>query len=322
MATQDTIVYRPLRRSDYASYHEVVGLAVGKFERATGLDLSSEATIAQLSRRWIWFVLRLAGLFGRPIVDTMVACQARQVVGTATVLWLPSTAYVAGVATRPEFRGRGIATHLLGLLAERARGHHRRWMALDVESENLGAIQVYRKAAYRDAGAYAWLTRTDVPRPESPASASVASVGSSDWESIIARLEAGRPADYRDAFPATGSVLSHNEILVRGGRVGYETWKRELPGGGVAVMRAYFVPGVGIAAYFPMSTTPEASPDEFVDLIDAATDWLTPQRPNHILAVAPEPRSNSTIALERRGFTVAASTTAMLARVGDGRSRT
>lgn len=314
-------MYRPLRRSDYASYHEVVGLAVGNFERSTGLDVSSEATIAQLSRRWIWFLLGMFRLFGRPIVDTLVACQDREVVGTATVLWLPTVAYVAGVATRPEVRGRGIATHLLTLLTEMARRRHREWLALDVESENLGAIRVYRKAGYREVGTYTWFSRPELPRAASPTLSNVVPVGRSDWGSLSARLEAGRPTDYRNAFPASGGILTHNEILVRGRRVGYSTWKRELPEGGVVVLRAYFDPGAGLAACFPISTTPEASPDDFAGLIHAATDWLAPQHPSHVIAVVTEPRGNSTVALERLGFAAAASTTAMLARVGDGRPR-
>ncbi|HYB79291.1 MAG TPA: GNAT family N-acetyltransferase [Thermoplasmata archaeon] len=321
MAAQVPIVYRPLRRSDYASYQEVVQLAIGQFEKSTGLDLTAEATIAQLSRRSTWFHLGLFRLFGRPILDILVASQGPDVVGTATALWLPRAAYVAGVATRPGHRSRGIATHLLGLFTERARRRRRAWMALDVESENLGAIRVYRAAGYREVGTYTWFSRAELPRGESPTPSAVLPVGPSDWQSITARLEAGRPAEYRDAFPASEAALTHNEFLVRGGQVEFSTWKRELPGGGVAVVRAHIFPGVRLAAYFPLSSAPEASADEFVGLIDAATDWLSPQRPSRVLAVAPEPRGNAAIALERRGFAAVASTTAMVARVADGSFR-
>ena len=321
MVSQTPLVYRSLRRSDYASYHEVVSLAVGQFERSTGLDGSSEATIAQLAHRRTWMALGLLRLFGHPIVDTLVACQDRQVVGTATVLWLPNAAYVAGVATRPELRGRGIASHLLSLLAKRARRHRRGWMVLDVESGNLSAIRVYRSAGYRDVGTYSWFIGPEAPRAESFPPSTVVPVGRADYGSLIARLEAGRAADYRNALPASEAVLGHNEILVREGRVAVSTWKRELPGGGVAVLRAYFVPGVALAAYFPLFTTPEASPDDFVGLIDAASEWLAPQHPRRLIAVAPEPRGNATVALEHRGFSSVASTTAMLARVGSGSSR-
>lgn len=319
MATPGPFVYRPLRRSDYASYHSVVRMAVGNFERSTGLDLTSEAAIAQLSLRSTWWWIWWLRLIGRPVVDTVVGTQGTDVVGTATVLWLPRTAYVAGVATRPDLRGRGIASHLLALLAERARRYHRVWMALDVESENQVAIRVYRAAGYRPVGSYSWLSRTALPAMESPVPPAVAPVGPADWGSLAARLEAGRPSEYRGAFPAGEATLTHNEVTVRGGSVELATWKRELAGGGVAALRAYFLPGVGMGTYFPVSTVPEASPDEFAGLIDAATGWLFARRPRRVNAVAPEPQGNVTIALERRGFLTVASTTVMVARIADGR---
>lgn len=317
MAPPDSCVFRPLRRSDYASYYSVVHQSIGPFERATGLDVNSEATIAQLSRRWVWLLLRLLRLFGRRIVDIEVATQGTEVVGTATILWLPRTAYVAAVATRPELRGRGIASRLMALLAERARRYRRAWMALDVETENEVAIRVYRRAGYQTVGSYSWFSRADLPTVESPPSSEVTPVGSADVGGLCTRLDANRPVEYREAFPADRAALTHNEILVRGGRVELATWKRELTGGGVAVLRAYYVPGTRMAAYFPISTAPEGSPDDFGGLIDAATGWLRPRSPSRVIAVAPEPRGNSTVALERRGFPAVASTTTMVARVVD-----
>lgn len=316
MATQGDYVFRPLRRTDYASYLSVVRLAIGDFETSTGLDVSSEATIAQLSRRSVWFILHLLRLVGRPIVDVLVAVRGREVVGTATALWLPRAAYLAGVATKPELRGRGIASRLLGLHAERARRHRRAWMALDVESGNRTAIRVYESSGFRDVGRFSWFTRADPPPASSPPSEAVVPVGASDWAGLAARIEVHRAAEYRGAFPAGEATLTHNELMVRGGRVESRTWKQELPGGGVAALRAYFIPGVGMAAYFPISSAPEASPDAFVGLIDTATDWLRPRFPSRFLAVTSEPRGNAAVALERRGFTCVASTTAMIARVG------
>lgn len=315
MATPDPLVYRPLRHRDFASYVSVIRLAVGHFERSTGLDINAEATFAQLSRWSTWFLLGWLRLFGRRIVDVLVALQGTHVVGTASALWLPRTAYVAGVATRPEMRGRGIASRLLALLEERARRHHRTWMALDVESNNEVALRVYRAAGYVPVGSYAWFSRSELPTAASPPSPGVTLVSSADGRSLAPRLEAGRPAEYRDAFPASDAILTHNEIVVRGGRVELATWKRELAGGGVAMLRAYFLPSARMAAYFPVSTAPEASPDEFTELIDAASAWLRPRAPRQVIAAAPEPRGSSTVALERAGFSAATSTTVMLARV-------
>ena len=304
---------RRMRRADWASYREVTRLAIGNLETSTGLDESSDVAIAQLSRRSIWFLLAVFRMFRRPIVDVVVATRGAEVVGTATVLWLPRTAYVAGVATRPELRGRGIASRILAHHAENARRLHRRWMALDVESENETAIRVYQRAGYRETARFAWFTRTGLPPKGDSAPPTVLPVGSLDWSGMLARLDASRPKEYRDAFPAGRRVLDHNEYVVRGGRAEVETWRRELASGAVAVLRACFVAGPRMAAYFPMSTDGTTAPETYLEMIDTATEWFRPRNPTRVLAVVSEPSGAAGAALERRGFSPAVSSMAMLA---------
>jgi len=304
---------RPMRRADYAAFREVTFLAVGHFERSTGLDESAEAAMAQLSRRSIWVVLALARFFRRPLVDLVVATRGTELVGTATALWLPRAAYIAGVATKPEMRGRGVASHILSRLAEKGRRFHRSWMALDVESGNDSAVRVYRKAGYRETARFTWFTRPDLPPKGAAVPPTVVPVGSADWKSLAARLDASRPSDYREAFPAGERVLNHNEHVVRSGRSEVETWKRELPGGSVAVLRGCFVTGPRQAVYFPMSTDPTAAPEVFLELIDAATEWFRSKGPARVLAVVSEPPGGVGVALEQRGFSAAVSSIAMIA---------
>ena len=305
---------RSLRRADYARYRPLVGLAVGSFERSTGLDMVADASIDQLSRRWVWFLLGLLRWFGRPLMDVLVAVDAGEVVGTGSILWLPRTAYVAGIVTKPEVRGRGVASRILSAQADFARRRHRDWLALDVESENATALRLYRAAGYRETGRFSWFTRTDVPPIESPPSSLAPPVGVSEWPSVIARLDASRPAEYRAAFPAGPRLLHHNEIMVRGPAMQHGTWRRELDGGGVALVRAYYVSATGMRVYFPITTAPEPSADALVGPIDAASEWLRPFAPTRILAVAPEPRAGIAAVLERKGFAAASSTVAMIRR--------
>lgn len=318
MAASDSLEFRSLRRSDFASYRPVVLLGLGKLETSTGLETNAEATIDQLSRRSIWFILGLLRLFGRPIFDTLVAVDGHDVVGTGTVLWLPAAGYVAGMATKPEFRGRGIASRILALLDALARRRHRAWLALDVESGNEPAIRVYRKAGYRDAGAFTWYTRTGLPPGGSPVPPASRIVGRQDWDELTARLDASRPADYRGALPARARVLGHNEIMVRGGRTENRTWRSETAEGTLCVLRAYFVPGLRMGAYFPTTTLPEPPAEALSGLFDAATDWLRPREPVRCLAVAPEPHGGIASALERRGFSGVVSSTVMVRPTSPG----
>lgn len=60
--------------------------------------------------------------------------------------------YVTSIAVYPEFRGRGIATALLLDAEKRALGVECRRLVLDVETENLPALNLYRKLGFTEAG--------------------------------------------------------------------------------------------------------------------------------------------------------------------------
>ena len=303
-----------MRRSDFASFRPVLLMGVGNLERSTGLDASAEATIDQLGHVGPWFLLKLLRFLGRPIVDVLVAVDGSGVLGTGTVLWLPKTAYVAGMATRPEFRGRGIASRILTLQDELARRRHREWLALDTESENETALRVYRKAGYQEIGKFAWYTRNGPPVSVEKAPYPVATVRRSDWKKLIARLDASRPEEYRAAYPARPRLLHHNEILVRGGRFENETWWRETAGGAIGVVRAYYVPGTRMGALFPLTTAPAFPSAELTGLFAAATDWLRAREPTRCLAAAPDTHDGVATALEQAGFSAVVSSTAMVRR--------
>lgn len=59
--------------------------------------------------------------------------------------------YVTSIAVYPEFRGRGIATALLLDAEKRALDSDCRRLVLDVETENLPALNLYRKRGFREA---------------------------------------------------------------------------------------------------------------------------------------------------------------------------
>lgn len=316
MATRSTIEYGPLRWSEYEQYKPVVSLAIDAFERRTGIDQNAEATIDQLSRRSIWFVLRLFRLLGRPFADILVARDGNGIVGTGMVLWLQRVAYVSGMATRPEARGRGIASRILSLLAEQARRRRRPWLALDVDGENDSAQRLYRRAGYQEAGTFTWFTRKRLPsRAEVPGSFRPRLVDRPDYADLATKLDASRPTDYRSAFPASERVLHHNEYLVRWGRLEHQTWRVDSPNGGIAVVRACYLRGPDMGVYFLMTTSPEPSTEEVLGGVDAATEWLRSWGPSRSLAMVPEPRGAVAAALEQRGFSSVASSRVMLRRV-------
>jgi len=295
-------VFRPLRRRDEPKFLEVVMMGVGNLERSTGLDASAEALIRSLFRRSIWFLTRFLSGIGRPIVSVVVAEEGSRLVGTGMILWLPNSAYVSGMATRPECRGRGVASRILALLQSQARRRRRDWMTLDVESENDTAIRVYLKAGYREVAEFSWLTRTGSPSATGPVAAECRPMRRADGRTIPSRLDAARPETYRAVFPATPRVLNHNEFLVRGMGSRSQTWVKETAQGVPCVLRTYFSPAKKLGAFFLMTGVPEPSPEELTSLVNAGASWMEPLGPERCLAVLPISSVATRVALERAGF--------------------
>jgi len=75
-----------------------------------------------------------------------------QPVGTAAFLTFPKSAYVVNVSTLKEFRKRGIATHTMISLMEWCRTQGMRYMALDVESDERAALNLYKKLDFMEFG--------------------------------------------------------------------------------------------------------------------------------------------------------------------------
>lgn len=298
-----SIVYRPLRRSDRASYVETVRYGVGNLERSTGLDASAEDLLQSMFGLPIWAFTHLAGALGRPVVNVEVALDGTQVVGTGTILWVPNVAYVAGLATRPEYRGRGIASRILSTLASEARSRHRAWLALDVESENETALQLYHKAGYRQVAEFSWLTCTGAPSVPGPIVAETRPMMRSDSGEVTEQLDAGRPEPYRSVFPARPRLLNHNEFLVRSPSSRSRTWVQRNPDGSFAVLRAYFSRRRRLGALFlDAGGPPRPTAEELSALVSAAAQWLKTLEPARCLAVAREPAEPVRTAYERAGF--------------------
>ena len=60
----------------------------------------------------------------------------------------PDTWYICGVATRPEYRGKGIGTQLMHIARQQAREHRYERLSLVVFEENAGALRLYQRLGY------------------------------------------------------------------------------------------------------------------------------------------------------------------------------
>ncbi len=60
----------------------------------------------------------------------------------------PDCPEIYGLGVRPELRGRGIGTALIGAAEDRARQRRLRWMSISINVDNAGAACLYKRLGY------------------------------------------------------------------------------------------------------------------------------------------------------------------------------
>jgi GNAT superfamily N-acetyltransferase len=85
----------------------------------------------------------------------LVAWDGSEPVGHAHIAWEETTLGVpeiGDVFVPAEFRGRGIGTELSDAAEQMARGRGHRQISISASTGNEGALRLYRRLGYRDAG--------------------------------------------------------------------------------------------------------------------------------------------------------------------------
>lgn len=84
---------------------------------------------------------------------TLVAWSEGEAAACGSLDMTGPDAWIQGVATRPDCRGRGLATHLVKLLIAEARRRGARRVCAHVRADNPAARRAYEKAGMANAGA-------------------------------------------------------------------------------------------------------------------------------------------------------------------------
>lgn len=112
---------------------QVVG--IGAFYSGIEYQKLSQGTLRQILR---FYHLSCPGILRRAMQTTR---------------WMPPpgrrTLYVANLGVSPDFRGRGVGAQLLHEQMQRARGHQKAKLALDVAANNPRAQRLYEKLGLR-----------------------------------------------------------------------------------------------------------------------------------------------------------------------------
>jgi ribosomal protein S18 acetylase RimI-like enzyme len=305
---------RELRRADYPAFERVVLQGLGHLERVTGLDVTSTSQIRMLSRAGVWYLVRFLRVLGLSPLRILVGVDRGTVVGTATLLLLPKSGYVAGVATDSAARGRGVATRVIEGLHRIAARKGRGYLVLDVESENETAIRVYRRLSYAEVSRYDWHIG---PPPAAPPAegATVHEVAGPELKALLPGLDAARPLTMRTALPASTRLLTHLEAFMRPPGTKTRTWTMASGGRTVAVARGFYLAAIQTGFCLGMAHGPAVEGPLPAPLVGPCMEWFRALGASRVAIVVPNPDGGEVgpVAL---GLPRAVSTTLMVRTAG------
>jgi ribosomal protein S18 acetylase RimI-like enzyme len=305
------IEYRELRRADLPSFDELIPQGLGELERATGLDQLAITQFKSLHRISIWTIFSILRAMKRPPIRIFVGAEENRVLGTASLTLLQKAGYILGVATDSAARGRGIATTLLTRLCLETWRKGRPWAVLDVESDNVTALRVYRRLGFEEKAKFGWYVGRS-PTTKADSSAAVTEVPRSQIQEVAAQVNSVLLPAIRDALPASPSRLSHLEILTRLRRAPARTWQLSSSGQFMAALRAFCVPAVKTGYVLPVACDPTLSKEALLALVTPALTWASSLGATRTVTVISDPPGEFDLVMAALGLNRAVSTTLMV----------
>lgn len=185
--------------------HHLEGLAT-LIERAFGRELartqSSMVRDIRQMARW-GTMLRIAHIIN-PILIGYVWIEGKKVVGNVSLSTESDIVWrLSNVAVLPDFRGRGIAGHLVDKAIEHARSHNVRYLVLEVSPDNTIALNLYQHRGFEafETLHEMYLTRADWPIFLQPFEGDVRPIQASDAHQLYHLMLASVSPAHQRYFP-------------------------------------------------------------------------------------------------------------------------
>jgi ribosomal protein S18 acetylase RimI-like enzyme len=150
---------------------------------------------------WALPLLNVLGLAEYPWLQGVVWVEEGKVVGCVNVqpaANLPDTWLIANVAVHPRFRRQGIAVAMMQASLDFIRRHQGTTALLQVDDDNLGAIELYRQLGFTTIATHtAWTRPALTPAPELPATnLEIRPRRTAEWAEEFALAQRVRPEGF------------------------------------------------------------------------------------------------------------------------------
>jgi len=294
---------RDLRRSDGPRLFELTKLGFPEEEAVLGTTPEGFARVVRRAFRWdTRFLIGLARVLGRPLFRYLVVEENGEVVATTLVSFAERTGHVNSVMVDPAYRRRGLARALLERARELTRAAGRKYITLDVLSENVPARTLYDRIGYRPIWQSGlWVHAAGAP-PTAPSSSAVRPFRASDAAALARIAEATRPPEVLEVLPIRAGAIRGSRFVDRMLASTTAAWVVD-PGSGPEAHVAATVGAATTAAHFSDPIVgPSAAEPDVAALLATAVGWTAARGAPRIACRVPVTNVRGRAALLGGGF--------------------
>jgi ribosomal protein S18 acetylase RimI-like enzyme len=294
---------RDLRKEDAPRVFELLKIGFPEEESLIGTNPEGFAKVVRRLFRWdTQFVIRLLALFGRPIYRFFVVEEDGKVVATTLLAFPERTGYVSTVVVDPAYRRRGLAQALLERARVTTQASGRRYITLDVLSQNTSARALYERIGYRPLREGSLMVRdANAPLSGGPSSA-IRPFRPRDARTLVEVARRAIPPEVLEVLPIGEGALRGSSFIDRVLESASATWVVDRGSGPEAHLSATAT-RVTRAGHFSSPIIGEGvSAPEADALVRTAIDWCVAQGAPRIATRVPVANVRGRAALLTGGF--------------------
>jgi ribosomal protein S18 acetylase RimI-like enzyme len=296
-------VIRDVRRSDAP---ELLRFMRDYFPQEQAiLGFRPEGFYAVVSRVFRWdlrLLLGLLRLFGRQLFRFLVVDEGGHVVATTLVTYPARAGYVSSVAVDPAFRRRGFARALLEEARKSTKKAGRRYIALDVLSDNTPARTLYDALGYQPLRENRFMVWEGGPTGASAPLAGLRPFQKRDAKALVAIGQRSMRTEVTEVLPLSENQFRQSGAVDRALNSASSQWVLDRGHGPEAYIDASTSPAMDAAHVSPPVLAESVDPATAIALVRTAVAWCSGRGARRIVCQVPLEYARPKAALEGGGF--------------------
>ncbi len=294
---------RELRKADAPRVFELLKTQFPREEAILGTRPEGFQKIVQRIFRWdARFVIRTAQLVGRPVYRYFVIEEEGRIVATTLLSFAERTGYVSMVVVDPMYRRRGYAQALLERARTTTRAAGRKFIALDVLSENAPARALYERIGYRPLRESSYLVREATDGTNGGISPAIRPFRESDARPLMEMSRRSVPPEVQEVLPLREASLHSSGFVNRILRSETASWVVDRGRGPEAYLAAVVTQATDAGHCSDPIVGEGVEARDATALVRTAVDWCVAHGASRVVAQVPKSNVRGRTALQGGGF--------------------